>query len=135
MPYDRRSGPRRSPAGPVSDRTIPGASGMRSLSQQNRGATTLARITQADLERLASVIEELKHRKLEHQALRDSILSRYCDGAPVEPGYLKLNVSESKQRKFSFDEVVRLLGKEEAEQLRELLIPKVQFRVSVNKSR
>jgi hypothetical protein len=135
MPSVPRKASGRSPARPVRDRTIAGASGMRSLSQQNRGATTLAMITQADLERLASVSEEHKHREREYRALRDSTRARRLEGAPVEPGYLDLTVSKTEQRQFTFDEVVRLLGKEEAEQLRGRLIPKTQFRVSVKKSR
>ena len=92
-------------------------------------------ITQADLERLASVNEQQKHLKQEYTALRDSLLERYCEGASVEPGYLDLRVSESEQRQFSFDALVRILGKEKTEQLRGRLTPTIQFKASVIKSR
>jgi hypothetical protein len=83
-------------------------------------------ITQADLERLDSVNEQQKHWKQEYQSLRESILARYRKGGSVEPGYLDLSVSESEQRKFSREQLVRLLGEAETEQLRGRLTPTIQ---------
>jgi hypothetical protein len=134
MPFDPRKGPGCSAAGPVSGRSIAGVSEMRERTQQGVGATIRA-ITQADLERLAAVNEQQKHLKQEYKALRDSLLERYGEGASVEPGYLDIDVLRSEQRQFSFDALVRILGKEKTEQLRELLTPKTQFRVTVIKSR
>jgi hypothetical protein len=92
-------------------------------------------ITQADLGRLASMIEQRRPLNRDFNALRTSILERYRKGASVERGHLDIKFLESEQRQFSFGEVVRILGLQEAERLRGLLTPRVQTTLKVIASR
>jgi hypothetical protein len=92
-------------------------------------------IPQSELERLDSLNQQIERIRAERDLLRESILERHRAGGAVEPGRLGLDIKESRLRLFTYDEMVRICGPEEAERLRDLLVPRIQVNVKIIKSR
>ena len=128
---DLETDTRRNTAGLVEGRPTLGASERRARSLRE-GANGPA-ILQADLQRLESVNQRRKQLDLEYADLRDSILDRYREGGPIEAGGLMITVSDSWVRHFSNDQLVRILGEDETEQLKGRLSPSLQTSLKITR--
>jgi hypothetical protein len=130
MVLDPFAGAGRVPASRIDGRAVAADSGVRPGSPPRRRVGP-APITQADLKRLKLLTERRKRAVDEHAAARADILARHLADADVEPGRLALDVSRHEGRYFSREQLNRLLGEEETEELKQQLIPKVQYNVVV----
>ena len=89
-------------------------------------STEQAKVISQDMLAIAMMRKEEKDEadRLYKEA-RQSIVSLVISGAEVEPGPLDFRVISSEQRRFSAEESAQILGRDEAERLRQLMPAKV----------
>jgi hypothetical protein len=73
-------------------------------------------------------LQEFQRRR---EAMRESIVEMMEAGATIEPGMLTANLRSTQQRRFSAEQLERLLGAEEVERLRMRLEPIVAVQLIV----
>jgi hypothetical protein len=87
-------------------------------------------ITQADL----VLFEKLGKSKRKYDLHRKRLLELYQKGAMQEEGELQLSVEERSYRSTAFENLVKLLGEEQASAIRDSVEPTISHVVSVKKS-
>lgn len=80
-------------------------------------------ITQAELERYRSLVDEARELKWSTENLRKSLMAKLDAGASIEPGQLDAEIQETEQRRITNDELVRLLGLDVVEEVRTQIQP------------
>jgi hypothetical protein len=69
--------------------------------------------------------QQLMDAQKQREAMRESIVQLLQAGAPVEPGTLTAHLRLQEQRRFSAEQLERLLGAAQVERLRSQLQPSV----------
>jgi hypothetical protein len=85
-------------------------------------------VGQEALARYRELIEAQKQR----EAMRGSIVQQLEAGAAIEPGMLTAHLRRASQRRFSAEQLERLLGAEQVERLRVQLQPVVTVQLIVD---
>lgn len=93
------------------------------LPNPTAGVATSPTISQAELHTYLALKEQEKALTELVERLRRTFLERLAEGATIEPGPLTARSTVVVTRRFSFDEIVRLLGQASANSLRERLRP------------
>jgi hypothetical protein len=91
-------------------------------------------ITQEELEAYRQKQAEAKRLSADVELRRKSLLSRALEGATLEPGPLEPQVTLREVRRFSADEVARIMGVDVCEEIRTQLKPTIERHFSVVES-
>ncbi len=88
-------------------------------------------ITQDELETYRCIAADAKRYQADLELRRKSLLARHDAGATVQPGPLAPQITVTEVRRFSADEVARIMGLEVVAEIRTQLTPSIERRFSV----